>query len=247
MNIYNLTISFQYINETTRFRDCVYKCDRPNNIEAPSYQLASNISIISDIQQLDGNISIISDIQQVTGNSSIISDASNNDSLDELPKIPVVISDRQNTNKNERLPPVIFNISPTKEQFPTIATMNTRSLFPKINNVITDMAERQIDILILSEIWQKKGCLSQEAEIEKVCELKSVSLLTKARKGKRGGGVAVMVASEKYSIEKIDNYQNENLETLWTIIRPKSAEFGIFPIIACNPLLPSTNSPKHKG
>ena len=86
---------------------------------------------------------------------------------------------------------------------------------------------------MLSKIWQKDGCLSQEAEIEEACELKDVSILTRARKGKRHGRVAIMVDSENYSIEKIENYQNATLDTLWAIIRPKSTEIGIFPIIAC--------------
>ena len=76
---------------------------------------------------------------------------------------------------------MIRNIPQSKEHLPTIAAMNTRSLFPKLNNVITDMTERQVDILMLSKIWQKDGCFTQEAEIEEACELKDVSILTKAR------------------------------------------------------------------
>ena len=87
---------------------------------------------------------------------------------------------------------------------PIVATYNARSLFPKISNFKTDMLERNIAVSMVCEVWQKSEDKQHLFEVEKMLELNGLKYVSKSRpSNKRGGGVALVVNQEKFSIEKL--------------------------------------------
>ena len=105
---------------------------------------------------------------------------------------------------------------------PTIAVTNFRSLSPKINNVKIDLAEREIDILLGSETWQKDSNRRLKAEIETMFEMDGLEFLSCPRpSSKRGGGCAIIVNIRKFTVEKLQVAVPHKLEIVWCLVRPK--------------------------
>ena len=55
---------------------------------------------------------------------------------------------RQTVRRNDK--PSVCNT------LPVISVSNLRSLIPKINNFKNDMLEREISLVLISEVWEKK-------------------------------------------------------------------------------------------
>ena len=107
---------------------------------------------------------------------------------------------------------------------PTISVSNMRSFFPKLKKFKNDMKEREISLSILSEIWQKSECKKQQAEIEKMLQMEGLKYISTPRMNKRGGGAAVVVNFENFSVEKIEISNPDKLEVVWGLLRPKSVD-----------------------
>ena len=125
---------------------------------------------------------------------------------------------------------------------PIVATYNLRSLFPKIGNFKTDMLERSIDVAFCSEIWEQSEKREHILEIEKMLELDGLEYLSISRPSNtRGGGAAIIVNLEKYSIEKLDIAVPGNLEVIWGILKPKNGLSKFNRIIVCSFYSPPRN------
>ena len=146
-----------------------------------------------------------------------------------LQAIPVFVSNRINERKiKQNRNPVRKTIqtNPRIEaslSLPTIAVTNFRSLSPKITNVKIDILEREIDIMLGSETWQKDSNRRLKAEIETMLEMDGLEFLSCPRpSSKRGGGCAVIVNRRKFTVEKLQVAVPNKLEIVWCLIRPKN-------------------------
>ena len=102
---------------------------------------------------------------------------------------------------------------------PTIATYNVRSLFPKLNSFKTDMIERAVQVAFISEVWEQKENEEHSNAIEEMLEIDGLHYISKSRPStNRGGGVAIIVNSEKFRLEKLDIQVPNKLEVIWCLV-----------------------------
>ena len=223
--------------------------------------VSTNIGTESVILQLDGNIScdssIISESQcSCCDRISRWDNSSISDHESEILGLPIpVVMNFSKGDSTDRLssPPWYEEYNPwwpdpwqsklnrktikrdnrvAKSEFlPTISVSNMRSLGPKVKNFRIDMIEREISAALLSEVWEKASCNKQQFEIEKMFQLDGLKYISTPRTQKRGGGAAIVVNTEKFSLEKIDVSIPHNLEVVWGLIRPKKITANIREII----------------
>ena len=124
----------------------------------------------------------------------------------------------------------------TVAQFlPKIVTYNVRSLIPKIRSVAADILERESDLIFLTEIWQKEDDKKHQYKIEELLELDGIKYISTPRTGaRRGGGAALAVRLENFSITKLNISIPKSLEVVWGLIKPKIPNTKISTIIACS-------------
>ena len=167
-----------------------------------------NISIISDIGQLDGNISIDLDSDQDQASYSYKS--------------------HKKQNKHR-----VKNAS-IAHHLPVVTVYNMRSFFPKLESYKTDFFEHQVDASLLSEVWHKTEDKKHKFEIEKMMEMEGLKYFSTNRpKGRRGGGAAIIVNTVSFKAEKVDVQIPPNLEVVWVLVKPKSADAKIKKIVMC--------------
>ena len=126
---------------------------------------------------------------------------------------------------------------------PIIAVSNLRSLIPKIKNFAQDIHEREIGLGLLTEDKKK-----HIYEIEKLMKMEGLKYISTTRPStKRGGGAAIVVDMEKFSLEELDVLIPHNLEIVWGIMRPKSnLSSGLKEIIAVSFYCPPQSTNKSK-
>ena len=92
----------------------------------------------------------------------------------------------------------------------------------------------QIQLCLLSKIWEKKGKKKHISEVEKMFELDGLKYISTPRSfNRRGGGCALVVNIEKYSVEKVDEVHiPKSLEVVYGIVRPKLVASKFKEIIA---------------
>ena len=66
----------------------------------------------------------------------------------------------------------------TSNLLPRIYLTNTRSLIPKINAFKNDVIEREIDLCLVSEIWEDNENVKHKTEIEKMLELEGLKYIS---------------------------------------------------------------------
>ena len=165
-----------------------------------------NIELSYDINiiQCDGNITIESlDTSNISVNKP-------SPSLSEPGmKIPIVVNIHTHT---ERVPPPPWyephhSHSDRSENKPTLKTIyrnnrisqcvnlpvvsvsNLRSLWPKVRAYCADLAEREISLSILSEVWQRTGNKKHNSHIEKMLQIGGLKYISTPRPSyKRVGG-----------------------------------------------------------
>ena len=114
---------------------------------------------------------------------------------------------------------------------PIISVSNLRSLWPKINNFKIDMQEREITVALLSEVWEKANCKKQQFELEKMLNMEGLKYISTPRMTKRGGGAAIVVSQELYTLEKIPVLNPDKVEVVFGLMRPKNTTSKIREII----------------
>ena len=159
---------------------------------------------VSDFDQLDGNVSIASD------------------------KIDPIIS--KNTKKDDKIS--------TALNLPIVATYNLRSLMPKFLSLKNDLLERSIQIGFLQEIWEQSDNRAFHFEIEKLLEINGLKYISAPRpknaKGRSYGGVAIVVNTKKFTLEKLNIFVPNGLEVVWGLVRSKNISAKFKRIIACS-------------
>ena len=131
---------------------------------------------------------------------------------------------------------------------PIIAVSNLRSLIPKIRNFAQDIHEREIGVGLLTEVWQKTDKKKHIFEIERLMHMEGLKYISTTRpSNKRGGGAAIIVDMEKFSLEKLGVSIPHNLEIVWSIMRPKVAiSSGLKEIIVVSFYCPPRSTKKSK-
>ena len=172
---------------------------------------------------------MLSDLVQLDGNVSIASDTY---------KDPPSISG--NNKYRSKMAAIAHHL-------PVLTVSNVRSLFPKIGNVKTDMLERQVDVNLCCEIFEKTGSKKQKDEIEKMLEMEGFKYFSTPRpKGKRGGGAAIIVNTKNFKVEKIEIQIPHKLEIVWALAKPKNTNAHFKNIILCSFYSPPRSKQRNK-
>ena len=216
-----------------------------------------NVSDDNHIQQLDGNISIesnssfsgdvsfspsnISSSSYVMAENSLentwFSQCSESESAD---PIPVIIGYRPQRVFPVRQPSVRRTIRRENKclqalSLPTTLVYNMRSIWDKLNSVSTDMIERECDISFLCEVWEKSENLKHQFRIEEMLEMQGIKYFSTPRPGaKRGGGAAIAVRPDKFTVSKLNISIPKPLEIVWGLLRPIEPTGQIRKIILCS-------------
>ena len=76
---------------------------------------------------------------------------------------------------------------------------------PKVRSAAQDILERESDLVFLTEICQKEDDKKHQYRIEELLELDGIKYTSTPRPGsKRGGGAALAVRLENYTISKLN-------------------------------------------
>ena len=120
-----------------------------------------------------------------------------------------------------------------------------RSFLPKIINFGADMEDRNIDISFLTEIWEKSENKRHQYKIEELCEMKGMKYISTPRPGtRRGGGAAIVVNTQRFSISKLNVSQPTCLEIVWGLMRPVLVTGRVTKIIVCSFYCPPKSTRK---
>ena len=195
-------------------------------IHSPSKD-ADNCSLV---EQLDGNISISS------SNSSVC------DIDCDVPTqfIPVQVGYRPNSHLSAvRLPPTRKTIRRDNKvlqaaTLPKLSNYNMRSLMPKCENFGIDMENRNCSLSFLTELWEKSENKKHQFKVEELLEMKGLKYISTLRPGtRRGGGAAIVVNTENFSIFKLNVAKPNCLEVVWGLMRLLEITGKITKIIVC--------------
>ena len=111
------------------------------------------------------------------------------------------------------------------ESLPILSVSNCRSIWPKLNSFKNDMKIRDILCAMLSEVWQKANCKKQQFELEKMLNMDEIKYISTPQMTKRGGGAAICVSLEKFSLDKIEVSNPNKVEFVFGLLRPKKTTF----------------------
>ena len=96
------------------------------------------------------------------------------------------------------------------------------------------MMERGKSVSFVSEIWEQSESKEHAHEIETMLEMDGLRYISTSRPSKtKGGGAAIIVNLEKYSIEKLDIIIPNNLDVVWGLLKPKFGPCKYKKIIVC--------------
>ena len=153
--------------------------------------------------------------------------------------IPTQVGYRPAKVINERPPFTRKTIRKDNKQvqaltLPKMTNYNVRSLFPKIGNFALDMKERESDISFLTEVWEKKEKKKHQLRLEELLEINGIKYISTPRPGaQRGGGAAIAVRLEKFTISKLNIPLPRSVEVVWGLLKPKVVTGKIHTIIVC--------------
>ena len=194
----------------------------------------------------------MSDLIQQDGNHSF----SNNDNTqkeeddDEHKQIQVVLGNRPNNLgwSNDGYLPENWTVRPSNNnitihrdnrrilasKLPTVFVSNHRSFFPKFRNFLEAMQTLGLTLGLHSEIWEDKENKTHQNLIEEAFELEGVTWISNTRPDRRGGGAAISLLNEDFTITKLDVIIPKNLEVVWGLVRPKRPTTDFKGIVVCS-------------
>ena len=106
-------------------------------------------------------------------------------------------------------------------ELPTIANINPRSAYNKAEELKTFIKEEMVDVLFLSESWER-----EDLQLNEIIHLENHKVISNVfqRKGK-GGRPALIVNTEKYHVQDITNTLviiKWGVEAVWCLLTPKN-------------------------
>ena len=131
------------------------------------------------------------------------------------------------------------------QNLPIVASFNARSLHPKIDNFKTDLLHRNISIACVCEVWEQIENKNQNIEYERMFEMNGLKFLSRARKDKRGGGVAIVVDTQLFTCQRLEVTTPNTIETVWSLVKPKKEGF-LKEFIVCSFYSPPGNGKNSK-
>ena len=109
-----------------------------------------------------------------------------------------------------------------------------RALFSKTLNLANDMKERESDLVFLTEVWEKQENKKHQFKLEEMLEIHGIKYISTPRPGaQRGGGAAIAVRLEKFTISKLNIAKPKSVEVVWGLLKPKTASGKFSTIIVC--------------
>ena len=109
-----------------------------------------------------------------------------------------------------------------------------RSIWSKLDSLGTDIIDRNTTISFCTEIWEKSENKRHQFKIEELFEMRGLKYISTPRPGaRRGGGAAIVVNTEKFSISKLNISIPNCLETVWGLLKPNEVTGKITKIIVC--------------
>ena len=104
-------------------------------------------------------------------------------------------------------------------QLPVVLNLNPRSLYNKIEEFKTYVSEKQVDVICLSESWER-----EDKPIEDIFDIDEFTVISNPyqRKG-RGGRPAIILNNEKYNVDKLDISCPWGVEMVWALLTIKNA------------------------
>ena len=97
------------------------------------------------------------------------------------------------------------------------------------------MLERQVDVSLCCEIWEKAENRKHKDSIEQMLELHGLKYFSTPRpRGKRGGGAAIIVNTENFKVDKLEIHIPHHLDIVWALAKPKHDEAQFKNIILCS-------------
>ena len=104
---------------------------------------------------------------------------------------------------------------------PTICNINARSVYNKIEELHTFINEEEIDLLFLSETWERENLT-----LKQVINLEQHEVFSSVNQRKGGGGRTAIVANiDKFHVQNITNTLVQvpwGVEATWCIVTPKT-------------------------
>ena len=97
---------------------------------------------------------------------------------------------------------------------------------PKIQSLKNDLLERSVGVGFLQETWEQSENKFHMYEIEKLLEIDGFQYISAPRPqnchGRSYGGAAIVIDKRKYSCQKINIFVPNNLEVVWSMVKPKN-------------------------
>ena len=116
---------------------------------------------------------------------------------------------------------------------PIFSVYNMRSIWSKLSSLAEDMEERETDLTILSEVWEKKENKNHKSQIETLLEIEGLRYISTPRPS-GWGGAGLIVNQSRFSIEKLNISIPDNLEVVWGLLKPKDETAKFKRIIICS-------------
>ena len=86
----------------------------------------------------------------------------------------------------------------------------------------------------LTEVWEKSENKKHQFKLEELLELKGIKYISTPRPGaQRGGGAAIAVRLDMFSISKLNIPLPRAVEVVWGLLKPKTVTGNISTIIVC--------------
>ena len=103
---------------------------------------------------------------------------------------------------------------------PNVLNLNPRSIYNKINEFVTFVKEEEIDLVCMSESWERENLT-----LENVIEMDDFKVISNVfqRKG-IGGRPAIIVNSKKYQVENLTQTVVSipwGVEAVWAVLTQK--------------------------
>ena len=129
--------------------------------------------------------------------------------------IPTLITSRNNDKTENQCsdPSNVVSVPIDKYRLPTFLNANVRSVVNKLDDLTVVLKQNNVDIACLTETWLNDNVPNE------VLSIPGYNAFRNDRKGRLGGGVAVLI-EESYPVKLWPELQNPELETLWVSIRP---------------------------
>ena len=124
-----------------------------------------------------------------------------------------IINSNKNKNPNKKIIQAL--------NLPTICNLNPRSAYNKADELCDFIKEEQVDLLLISESWER-----EKLRLDEIIKLDDHSLISNvSQRSGVGGRPAIFANNKKYDVQNITNTLVQipwGVEAVWCILTPKN-------------------------